>query len=102
MPTYLYECPIHKEFEEYHSMSVKLEHCPNCEKENIISEVKRLICGTNRGIVELVGQELLDKIKGDAQQLKRDAAKSEKIYSNLLGEDKYQALQTRIDKQGKR
>ena len=40
MPTYLYLCPEHGEFEEYHSISFKLEKCPLCEKENKITEVK--------------------------------------------------------------
>jgi hypothetical protein len=99
MPTYLYFCEVHDEFEEFHSASIKLEHCPLCEKDNVKTEVKRLICGTNRGVVELYGQDLVDKVKADANQLKRDASKSEKIYANILGEDKYNSVQSRIDKQ---
>lgn len=99
MPTYLYECSIHGEFEEYHSMSLKLEHCPHCEKENVVSEVKRLINSTSVGVVELTGQELIDKVKADTQKLKKDMGKSEKIYSNMLGDAQYQKLQTQMDKQ---
>ena len=99
MPTYLYVCPVHGEFEEYHSMSTKLEHCPTCEKDSVTSEVKRLICGTNRGVVELYGHDLVSKTKEDIQKLKKDMHKSETVYSNLLGPDKYQALQTKMDKQ---
>lgn len=43
MPTYLYECPNHGEFEETHSIKEKLEECPLCKKKGIISEVTRLI-----------------------------------------------------------
>lgn len=43
MPTYLYLCPIHGEFEEIHSMKTKLKHCPKCEEENKETEVERLI-----------------------------------------------------------
>jgi hypothetical protein len=53
MPTYLYECPIHGEFEHVHSITETLEYCPICEAENESDEptgmprepqkVKRLI-----------------------------------------------------------
>jgi putative FmdB family regulatory protein len=101
MPTYEYECPNHGIFEEYHSMSIKLEHCPQCKEGGTEQTVKRLISLGSRGVVELTGQELVDKLKGDAQQLKKDAAKSEKLYANLLGEDKMQNLQVRLDQQRK-
>lgn len=102
MPTYLYECPVHGEFEEFHSMSIKLEHCPTCEKENVTSEVKRLICGTSKGVVELYGNDLVAKTKEDIKKMKSDMHKSEKIYSNMLGEDKYQKMQTQMDKNKRR
>lgn len=44
MPTYLYECPIHGEFEQQHSISETIENCPKCEAENKPAQkVKRLI-----------------------------------------------------------
>ncbi|HEY5267984.1 MAG TPA: zinc ribbon domain-containing protein [Candidatus Saccharimonadales bacterium] len=99
MPTYEYECPTHGVFEEYHSMSVKLTHCEKCKATGVEQEIKRLISLGSRGVVELYGQDLVDKLKGDVQKLKGEAAKDEKVYSNLLGEDKYQAMQTKIDRQ---
>ena len=47
MPTYLYECPIHGEFEHQHSINEVLEFCPKCQEENRITpqKVKRLIAG---------------------------------------------------------
>lgn len=33
MPTYLYECPVHGEFEYEHSITEELEFCPKCEAE---------------------------------------------------------------------
>ncbi|MGI0058158.1 MAG: FmdB family zinc ribbon protein [Nitrosotalea sp.] len=46
MPTYLYECPIHGEFEHMHSITEELEECPKCREENKPSQkVKRLIAG---------------------------------------------------------
>lgn len=103
MPTYLYECPTHGEFEEYHSMSNMLELCPKCKEAGVEPQkLKQLINCLSKGTVELYGDELISKLKGDAQKLKGDAAKSEKVYANLLGDDKYQALQTKMDKNKRR
>lgn len=33
MPTYLYECPIHGEFEHQHSIKEELKFCPMCQDE---------------------------------------------------------------------
>jgi putative FmdB family regulatory protein len=100
MPTYLYECKDHGEFEEYHSISHLIEECPKCQAEGkeVVQKVKRLICGTSKGIVELTGQDLVDKVKADAKQLQKDAAKNENIYANVLGESHYHNLQTKMDR----
>lgn len=47
MPTYLYECPIHGEFEHQHSIKEELEDCPICVAENSLTpqKVKKLIVG---------------------------------------------------------
>lgn len=47
MPTYLYECPVHGEFEHQHSIKEELELCPTCQAEKSIDvqKVKRLISG---------------------------------------------------------
>lgn len=34
MPTYLYKCEIHGEFEEIHSIKEVLSECPKCKEEN--------------------------------------------------------------------
>jgi predicted nucleic acid-binding Zn ribbon protein len=53
MPTYLYECPIHGEFEHQHSITEELQYCPLCEADSDEDHqepqrVKRLIAsGTN-------------------------------------------------------
>lgn len=98
MPTYEYDCPTHGVFEEVHSIKIKLEHCPQCKEDGKETPVKRLISLGGKGVVELTGAELVSKVKADAAQLKKEAAKSEKVYSSLLGEDKYQSLQTSIDR----
>jgi putative FmdB family regulatory protein len=45
MPTYLYECPTHGEFECQHSITEELELCPICQEEQCAEpqKVKRLI-----------------------------------------------------------
>jgi putative FmdB family regulatory protein len=49
MPTYLYECPMHGEFEAQHSVTEELEVCPLCANDhsnnNEPCKVKRLIAG---------------------------------------------------------
>lgn len=98
MPVYEHKCQDEScQYEWEDSYSIKADPpkiCPKCNKETAV----RLISLGGKGVVELVGQELVDKIKADAKQLKRDASKSEKIYSNLLGDSKYQSLQQKLDK----
>lgn len=99
MPTYIYECPKHGEFEEFHSITIKLETCPLCQKEGLEPQaIKRLISGgSGRGIVELTGHEKDAKFKEDVQKLKKEMHSSEKVYSNMVGDTKYQAAQQKID-----
>jgi len=40
---YEYKCPIHGVFEVEHKISEKLEFCPECEKDNLKTNVERLI-----------------------------------------------------------
>lgn len=48
MPTYLYECPIHGEFEHQHSINEELKFCPKCQDEcehlDLSKEEKRAPC----------------------------------------------------------
>lgn len=105
MPTYEFKCQAEvdgkecaHEWEEF--LSIKApnpEECPQCKAKG---KVQRLISGgSGKGVVELTGQDLVDKVKSDIRELKGDAAKKEKVYANLLGEDKYQQMQTRMDQQ---
>jgi putative FmdB family regulatory protein len=43
MPTYLYQCDIHNEFEHQHSITEELEFCPKCREEGRETKVKKLI-----------------------------------------------------------
>ncbi len=46
MPTYLYFCEKHGEFEIFHSIKEKLEFCPKCEEEGLEPQkIERLIAG---------------------------------------------------------
>lgn len=38
MPTYLYKCEEHGEFEATHSINSTLEECPKCKEEGKTSE----------------------------------------------------------------
>jgi putative FmdB family regulatory protein len=97
MPTYEFQCQECKhEWEDYMSITAPdPEACPKCQHTKPL----RLCSLGSKGVVELTGQDLVDKLKSDAQGLKKDAAAKEKVYANLLGEDKYHALQTRMDRQ---
>lgn len=100
MPTYLYLCEIsNEEFEEFHSVSEQLEECPICKQKGLENhKPKRLINCVSKGVVELYGPDLLAKCKEDAKQIQKDMSKSDKVYSNLLGEDKYNKMQTAMDR----
>lgn len=98
MPTYEHICnACQHEWEDEYSIKVDPpKNCPSCNAE----AVQRLVSGGNgRGVVELGGNELVEKVKADAQALKKDAAASEKVYANMLGEQRYHDMQTRIDRQ---
>lgn len=105
MPTYLYEClgkGAHGEFEEEHSLKIKLEECPHCKEAGLGAQpVRRLISPSTCGKVELTGNELKEHIKTDAKRIQREAAQNESKYANLLGNDKYHALQTKLDRRGR-
>jgi hypothetical protein len=98
MPTYEHICineSCKHEWED--NYSIKLDPpkiCPKCGLET----AKRLISLGGKGVVELCGQDLIDKLKSDSKQLKKDMHKSDKIYANMLGESKYHDLQTRLDR----
>jgi len=102
MPVYEYLCPEHGEFEVEHSIKIKLEFCPQCQEQGKQQEIKRLISLGGKGVVELSGNDLIAKVKADAKQLQRDASKNENLYSNLLGETRYNDIQSKIDRKKRR
>jgi putative FmdB family regulatory protein len=88
----------HEWEEEYSIKAAPPDTCPNCQAKT----VKRLISLGGRGVVELTGQDLVDKCKADAQQMKKDIAKDANKYANFLGEAKYHELQTKMDRRNRR
>jgi putative FmdB family regulatory protein len=99
MPHYEYECPEHGIFEEFHSILLKLENCPRCKETGKEQPIKRLISLGGKGVVELYGNELVEKCKDDAKKIQKDMHKSTNLYANMLGEERYHQLQTQIDRQ---
>lgn len=52
MPTYLYYCEVHKEFETVHSITEVLEDCPKCKEEGLPPQkLKKLIAGSTNFIL---------------------------------------------------
>lgn len=103
MPTYEFLCENDEckhEWEDFLKMTDPIpEECPACHTKG---SVKRLISGgSGKGVVELVGQELIDKCVADGQKLKEEAHRDPKVYANLIGEQRYEQIQTRLDKQKK-
>jgi putative FmdB family regulatory protein len=99
MPIYEHQCQScgYEWEDEYSIKADPPEVCPKCEQKT----VKRLISLGGKGVVELTGNDLIEKVKNDASNLKKEASMNEKLYANLLGEDKYQNLQSKIDKKNK-
>ncbi len=98
MPTYEHLCQdkeCNYEWEDEYSIKADPPKiCPKCNKET----VKRLISLGGKGVVELNGNELVEKLKEDTKQLKRDAASNANVYANLVGESVYHNLQTKLDR----
>lgn len=99
MPDYDHQCQSKEcgyEWEETYSIKADPPKiCPKCKQET----AKRVISLCGRGVVELVGQDLVDHVKADAKRIAKEAAKDDKKYANLLGESKYEQLQQRMDRQ---
>ena len=100
MPTYEHQCTacLHEWEDDYSIKQDPPKVCPKCNQET----AKRLISLGSRGVVELTGQDLVDKCKNDAKQIKADMHKSANKYANMLGEDRYQQLQSKMDQQKRR
>jgi len=102
MPTYEHTChnpECKNEWEDIYSIKTDPPKvCPKCNQET----AQRVISGgSGKGIVNLTGQDLTDKLKSDASQIQREAARDEKKYANLLGESRYSEMQTKMDRRGR-
>ncbi len=101
MPTYSHQCTNpecnHEWDEEYSIKADPPKLCPKCGQET----AKRIISFPIPGKVELYGQDLKAKLFEDGQKIKAQAHRSEKIYANMIGEDKYQSIQSEIDRKNR-
>jgi putative FmdB family regulatory protein len=97
MPEYEYVCQsetCNNAWCETHSIKDNAHTtCPACHQET----AKRLISGgSGRGIVSLVGQDLVNKVKQDASSIESHASKNENFAANFLG-DIYEKKQQQIE-----
>ncbi len=97
MPTYEHICTAcqHEWEDEYSIKQDPPKVCPKCQQET----AKRLVSGgSGKGVVELAGQDLINKAKQDAKQIQRDASQNANKYANMIGENRYHDIQTRMDR----
>jgi len=100
MPTYEHKCcNLECQYEWEDMYSIKKDPPAICPKCNQNTAQRVISGGSGKGTVELTGNELVEKIKSDANKLQKDASKNENVYSNLIGESRYQQIQTKMDQQ---
>src|SRR5260370_36682750 len=103
MPTYEFLCEQPEcKYEWEEVLSIKApdpEACPKCEAKG--SNLRLISGGNGKGIVEYSGNEYLEKIKSDANKLKKEVYSNEYHYANVLSEPNYQKIQSRMDKRRK-
>ncbi len=96
MPTYEHECDGYEcgyAYEAYYSINAAIPDCPKCGKAG-----HRVISGgSGRGIVSLTGQDLVNKVKADANALENHATRSENFAANFVGDGLYSKKQQQID-----
>jgi len=84
MPLYDQKCTnCGYEWEDFYKVADPVPPCPKCG-----SEAKKLLSAVY-GSVELTGQDLVQKVKREAVELKNKASRDEKTLANLVGEKKY-------------
>lgn len=96
MPTYLHRADCcNQEFEDFYSIKADPPTlCPLCGAEG---QITRLIHpGVGRGIVELTGHELKEKLWADGKKLAQEHASNETKYADFIGNKRYEAQSTII------
>ena len=101
MPEYEHACTNpeckHEWEDEYSIKQDPPKICPKCNQETDV----RLISLGGKGVVELYGQDLVDKVKADTKQFKKEIYSDANKYANAIGEAKYNQLQTQLDRRNK-
>lgn len=89
MPFYDHECQecMHVWEDFYSARRDPPDTCPNC---GTVGKVMRLIPNNISVRVTLTGNELKQKVKEDAQKLRKQIQSDEKLASNFDGESTYQ------------
>lgn len=77
MPTYLYECECHGEFEVFHGIAISTVNCEVCGQT-----MKRLINYSNTSII---------KNSSDSFS-KQDLLRSDSAVAKFVGEERYETL----------
>lgn len=103
MPSYLYFCEVNnEEFETEHSIKVVANECEVCKNKGLENHIpKRLIYGSTLGKMEYTGNELVEKTKEETAKFKKEVYSNPKQYANIIGEEKYHQIQTKMDRRGK-
>lgn len=103
MPHYEHFCrneDCKHEWEDYYSITADPPKvCPKCNQE---TAQRAISGGSGKGIVELTGHEYAAKIKADAQKLKQEAIRNPEVMANLVGESKFNQIQTHKDRNRRR
>jgi putative FmdB family regulatory protein len=89
MPTYPHICnECNHEWEEFYSITQDSpDTCPKCGTKG---KVERLIAGgSGRGIVEVTGHELKEKLDKQSGDILKESSKNEKFLANIVGEERY-------------
>jgi putative FmdB family regulatory protein len=89
MPTYPHIChECNHEWDDFYSIKAAPPTvCPKCGTEG---KVERLIAGgSGRGIMDVTGEELRQKLDKEAQDMVRECSTNEKMLANIVGENKY-------------
>ena len=98
MPLFDFQCcnaECQGEWEDLCSRNEPLPtECPFCHQQT----AEKVMSLTGKGVVELVGGEILQSVKKDANRLKKEIYSSENKYANFISDSKYQTLQQKIDK----
>ena len=102
MPEYAHRCnneECKNEWEDTYSIKKDPPtECPKCHQQT----AERLISLNGKSVVELTGNELREKVLSDAKAYKAELGRNEKAHASFVGEAKYEAIQSSMDRSRRR